>query len=183
MGYRHKSNQPDKLDNVYPAGCVGLPDCQTCKGSGYVYDYSQMETQRDYSRSKRGRSIQVWVTYHKQCPFCDPTNKYEPLHTCPLCHGWYTNDDINPCPYCDLFYNKLRDSGRFGYGVCGNYGQKAEYPLYIYPEIKGTRRQVLRWIADRIIECCKHHKKEDPQEFQYTPLAQAYRLVLRAIWA
>ena len=53
---------------------------------------------------------------------------------------------------------------------------------YIPEKFMNDRIDILLWIAKEIESQCKSYKKEKPEEFQYNPLAYAYRKVLREIW-
>lgn len=170
-----KVGKPEKYNNIIPDNTIGFPDCPNCSGKGYVWDKRLIESDVDYSKSKRGRSIWVCNTYYVQCPICNPKNNYKPLLDCPLCSGVHTND--NTCPYCDLIYDKLKEK------------KKSEWEsrtLYQYEQIDrygATKKELLKYIANVIVTGCKPYKKENPEVFQYHPLAYAYRKVLREIWA
>lgn len=160
---------------IIPENTVGFEGCKLCNGLGYVFDKERFGKGKDYSKSKGGRTIDVKNKYYKQCPICDSKNKFAPLLDCPLCEGEHTND--HECPYCDMIYDNWNTREYYGKTYM-SYDNIKELLLF-----DKTKKNVLIWMGKKIMEKCKSHKKDDPQEFQYHPLAYAYRRVLREVWS
>lgn len=45
------------------------------------------------------------------------------------------------------------------------------------------KKSIVRAVAYDVLNDCKRHAKDDPQKFQYHPLARRFRRMLRLYWA